>query len=469
MQLSNFFELFRFYYRLVVLLFVTIVGGAVGFSLFFLFVSPIYTATSTVSLLPTQAELAYSQNAVRSSSINPANLLTQTHIEYLTSREVARLAVDRLSAEAQQAGDQTDQAPQEEAASGLKDQLASRFRGFRREFRRIYNILNSGRHVPLDPYTDAVLGLQDAIVIEMVEGTYILQIEVKWATPEGATAAANVLAEVYLERAKSDAAAASKELERELLEEMARGEGNFGSLEQQINNLRLARAANLNFLRVIDPATVPLYPSFPKVVINTVFAIVGWLFVTAFALIAIDTYSRTLKTKSEAKRVFDGRFLGVIRLKKQRSWQRKHASDVIRLMSNGRLSSGAVMSVGSDEESAGLHKFIGEALVSRFSYGSPPFKPTRKTEEGTAGEDAVSVPDVLQLTPEQAQYPDRKFRDYGGVAGSFRASDINKNSDWVVVGMRAGKITEPDLQSLIEELKSQGVRHVFGVFVKGKP
>lgn len=492
MQLSHYWELIRYYYRLIILLFITIVGGVVGFSLLFLYVSPIYTGTAVVSLLPTQTELAFSQNSVRSTSINPANLLSQTHIEYLTSREVSRLAVDRLSAEAQAAAADgpAPSEPASDAAPGLKDRIATGFRNFRREFRRIYNTINSGKHVPIDPYTDAVLSLQDSIEIEMIEGTFIMEIAVRWPTPEGAAAAANVLAEVYLDRARQDATEASLELEKELRAELARGETNFSSIEQQINGLRLARAANMNFLRVIDTASVPIYPSFPKVVINTVFAIVGWIFVVAFAMIAIDTFSQTLKTKADAMRVFDGRFLGTLKLRRPRSWKRSNAAATLRLLSDGREASGGTMSLGNASESEIMQRFIKQALVYA-PQGALKSAANRATDVTPVQEVPVAAP-LLLTTPAETERnvvgsgrritlsvdnslddtntppPARALglRNYGGVDDTFSFLNI-EYTDWMVLGIRRGEIAEIELTKLIEELHHRGVRHVFGLYLRG--
>lgn len=176
MVITQLFELLRYHARLAVLLLAVIVGG-IAFSTFFLFVSPLYTSTAIVSLLPTQMELAYSQTAVRSSSVNPANFLTATHMRYLQSREVAKMTVDRLSAQASSA-QKTQETP-----AGLKAALSTYFSDFRRWFRQTCNTLNSGKQAEIDPYTDAVIDLQQSIEVEMMEGKYILEISVTWSNP----------------------------------------------------------------------------------------------------------------------------------------------------------------------------------------------------------------------------------------------------------------------------------------------
>ncbi|MEX0301818.1 MAG: hypothetical protein AB3N24_05295, partial [Leisingera sp.] len=140
---AHYRQLLNYYRGLIAFTFLILVGGTAALSTFFLFVAPLYTSSAKVSLLPTQTELAYSQTFVRSTTFNPANLLTQTHVEYLLSREIAAKTVDRLRRELPSGGQPAGTA-EPDAALSLKDQIAQRFHSFRRNFRRIYNTLNSG-------------------------------------------------------------------------------------------------------------------------------------------------------------------------------------------------------------------------------------------------------------------------------------------------------------------------------------
>ncbi len=471
MFVSHFFELLRYHARLVTILFVMIVGGVVAFSTFFLFVSPIYTGTAIVSLLPTQTELAYSQNTVRASSINPANLLTATHIEYLKSREVARMTVDRISAQAPSVQ------AREETAIGLVDRLSARFSEFRRHFRRLYNTLNSGQHVEIDPYTDAVIDLQDSIEVEMIEGTYILEISVSWPDPRVAAMTANLLAEVYVERARRDAAKASETIEAALREEMVQGQSTFATLERQINTLRLTRAGNHAFLRVIEAATVPVYPSFPKVVINTVFGIVGWMFVTAFVLIAIDTFQSTIKTPSDLKRVLSARYLGRLNLRRPGRWPFGEARRILCGQSNGQAGCGGVLAFGSGHASRGLFEFV-DSLLPRTapavplptagSCGAPNGSRLSAPDRGHGdrrgdGAPLLFGPDVSGATGTAEQ---ARLMNFGSIDAGFSFARL-KNREWLVIGLYPGKVEESELRNMLDEACRHGVRNVFGVLLKG--
>ncbi|WP_264212629.1 hypothetical protein [Leisingera thetidis] len=483
---AHYRQLLRYYRGLIAFIFLVLVGGTAAISTFFLFVSPVYTASAKVSLLPTQTELSFSQNFVRSTTINPANLLTQTHIEYLLSREIAAKTVDRIAAElpagqppSAEAG--TGPGAEAEDPAGLKRQIIQRFTSFRRNARRIYNTINSGKHVPLDPRTDAVLTLQDSIEVEMIEGTYILKIKVLWDKPSLAAAAANFVAEEYVAHARAQADTASRQMEAALRQEIAKGDGNFTELEDQINSLRLARANNFAALRVIDPAVEPVYPSFPRVIVYTVFALVGWIMASAFVVISADTFSSTVKTDADLQRLFGPRALGTMLLRRPKRAKLAELAKTMNLQCNAMPCQGAVTAVGSDEESRRLTAVIEVAL--RRLKGWQKLKVRRLQDtvtvaEGQSGESALqAVPGggsrpVIQLGRPLAgrggAAPSNgvKVTDLGGADESFSMSKA-AGFNWVVIGIRPGAVSEEALQGTAARLQAQGVENIFGVFLKG--
>lgn len=428
----HYFQLLRYYRGLVALVFVTLVAGVAGLSTFFLFISPLYTGTAKVSLLPTQSELTFSQTFVRSTSINPANLMSQTHIEYLLSREVARLTVDRL----------IERFPVAESIeqTGLKAEVARYFRDARNAIRRTYNMLNSGKHIPIDTYTDTVLTLQDAIEAEMVEGTYILEIAVTWDSPEVAAAAANLLADVYIERIRSQATEAAERMEATLRRELAADSSNLAAIETQINALRLARAADLELLRVIDPAVPPIYASFPKVVINTLFAIAGALLLCAFVIVAADTFSGSIKTQADLERLFGAQALGMARARRGRlrgRWRRELPD--IRRRLNAQLSAGvsqgAVMALGSDDDSRATAELVNAAIMTG------------------------------RVRPRPTCSGGKPLESLGGAAEGFALNGRSAPA-WLVIGLRAGTVSTTELESIREAWQAQGVGQVFGVLLR---
>ncbi|MEX0303829.1 MAG: hypothetical protein AB3N24_15530 [Leisingera sp.] len=478
---AHYRQLLNYYRGLIAFTFLILVGGTAALSTFFLFVAPLYTSSAKVSLLPTQTELAYSQTFVRSTTFNPANLLTQTHVEYLLSREIAAKTVDRLRRELPSGGQPAGTA-EPDAALSLKDQIAQRFHSFRRNFRRIYNTLNSGEHIPRDPYTDAVLSLQDSIGVEMVEGTYIMEIQVTRDRADIAALAANLLAEEYVAHLRAQADAASRRLEATLRQEIAKGDGNFTELEDQINALRLARANNFGMLRIIDPAVEPVYPSFPKVIVNTVLATAGWIMVAAFLVISADTFSNTLKTESDLQRLFGPRALGTLRLRRPKRAKLAELAKAMNLQCNAMPCQGAVTAIGSDEECRRLTAVIEVALRRLKGWQKLKVRRLHETEavaQGQAGGAALqAVPGGKGARPVvhlgrplagragAAPTNGVKVTDLGGANESFSMSKA-RGFNWVVIGIRAGSVSEEALEGTAARLHEQGVENIFGVFLKG--
>ncbi|MEZ5798374.1 MAG: hypothetical protein R3D63_13345 [Paracoccaceae bacterium] len=485
-MLQHYLELLAYYRRMVRRIFIGVVGGVALFSAFFLFISPLYTATAKVSLLPTDSELAFTQNFVRGASVNPANLMSQTHIENLLSLEVARETVDRMIAELG--------SPQSSGATGIRARVASGFRALRNMIRRTYNILNSGKHVPLDEYTDTVLTLQDSIAAEMIEGTYILEISVTWDSPVVATAAANDLAQVYVERARKQAEEAALQLEQDLMAELGRSQGSTVDIERQIEALRLARATGFNVLRVVDPAVVPIYPSFPKVVINTLLALAAAIALSIFALVTADTFSGTVKTRADLMRIMGGNSLPSLGLRRQpSSAQRAEIGRLIRLRNDLSLERGAVLSMGSDADADHVAKVVNDILGPAQVMGlvmephgrSPAPAMAERTARGSTlvlamadriggpvlGKEAV-VPHGATVSRPRRRISATQIRvgssavSLGGGNESFSMAGQPAPA-WLILALRPGVIAEADLQATVRDWTARGVANVYGVMLTG--
>ena len=158
---------------------------------------PVYEASVKISVQPSDAELNFSRDFVRSSSFDSVNVLTQSQMEYLLSRDTLRLVSDRLAA----AGF-APEAPVE--PTGLRAVVTRVKQAIRR--------LNTGRAVVADPDAALLADLQDAVTLNMIESSFIMQIVVTWPDPDQAALIANTLADVYRERRTTEAASAGAEL-----------------------------------------------------------------------------------------------------------------------------------------------------------------------------------------------------------------------------------------------------------------
>lgn len=188
MVVEHYLQLLRYYRWLIVAIVASVGGLAAVLSAGLLVGSPLYTAAASVAVTPTEAEYSFG----RESGAGPrgtARALTSTYFEYLRSRPVVEAAFDNLGAKS--LGD-------DRATGGgwpvqlIKDAVSS--------FRKLYRTLDSGHYVSLSPREAALAKLTDAINLVTVADSYILRVEVSLSDPKAAAAAANALAEAYVQR-----------------------------------------------------------------------------------------------------------------------------------------------------------------------------------------------------------------------------------------------------------------------------
>jgi uncharacterized protein involved in exopolysaccharide biosynthesis len=231
-MVRHYLQLLLYYRWLVAGLVLGIPSLVAVFSVLFLKVMPIYTASAKVSMLPTESELAFTHAFLQSSQFAPANMMTQTHMEYLVSRPVAAATLDRLIAE-------SGTPSAEPKSTGWVASIGQKFREFKWALQRWYNILNYGVDIPLEPYEDLIESLIDNIKVEAIEGTYILEIAVSWDDPGVAAKAANLLALEYVERVRKQTGEASDKLQDYLEDEIKEQEGLLAGLQAHRTELSM--------------------------------------------------------------------------------------------------------------------------------------------------------------------------------------------------------------------------------------
>ncbi|MEM8914973.1 MAG: polysaccharide deacetylase family protein [Pseudomonadota bacterium] len=434
MALANLLELLVYYRRYVIAIILAIPLLAFVFGTIQLHTSPVYVSTSKVNILPSDSELVFSNRAVRSSPLVPENVLSQTHIEYLTSTPIAQSTVDRLLAQ------------QGLSPDNLGEGLAkapSPVAIVKRTLRRTYNLLNSGRTAIVDAYSGAVSDIQESIQVQAIEGTYILEISVGWDDPETATTIANTLSEVYLEELQRQATAASGELEAVLRAEISRGlksPTELQVLQEQIVNLRLAQSTARGSLRVIEPAVASDIPASPRVVQAT--ALAGFAAVTLclFAVVLLDAVSGVLRTDSQMRTIFGNRALGPVTGHQFLERLRLHDADWeitkrLRLWAEEGSDKISVIAFGSDTDSRIAEETLSMAVVNSAS----------NLTDSTAAKFQTS--------------------SLGGTLESATSDVMAKADGTLVVAIRPGSARIEEVRTFVEDLEKKVGRKTFGLLL----
>jgi polysaccharide biosynthesis transport protein len=162
---------------------------AYALSQFLLEANPIYDASVAITMQPSDEELLFNRTFMGVSQFNPATIIAQSHVERLLSRPVAERALDILLAEYGGAG---------------MSQEPTAFAKLKAAFWRTWNTLNYGYHIPPTPRQQMINDIQESLDIEIVEGSYILNVTVSYDNPKIAAAVANVIAVAYADEARAD-------------------------------------------------------------------------------------------------------------------------------------------------------------------------------------------------------------------------------------------------------------------------
>jgi succinoglycan biosynthesis transport protein ExoP len=597
MMIKHYLELLSHYRRLVIIIVVALTSAAAVLSAIILFTAPLYTATASVVMLPTEAELTFTRGWLGFSQYNPANVLTQTQMEYLLSRPVAEKTLHKV----------IEDIAAKPKPTGFKALVGSAVSKSRRLLRQTYMILNSGKFVPLDPQEEALQELMEGIKIEMIEGSYVLQIKVTLLHPAAAAAAANALAGAYdemiaeqsiqaasrlgtffdkeiaareaeldtlamreyalrkeldvlsledqrqyllnaLENERQALAAAQVELaefdarmaalrseqgdvqQRRILakldeemtmegvtrteiaqrvalrqkniaslkreqEQLAQKEEplneiemrknavetDLSSLRERMLNVQMSTSSQLAQVRMINPATVPLYPSFPKVVLNTGIGFVAAVLLSFFALVLLDTTSGTVKTFTDLRRLVGARAVarlspGMIAHVERGGTGRaaRELSDLAREIAghlagrNGDRPTRIEVTGFDDKDVADAASTVaaalaglGERVICRLPASVPLPMPVKdggrggdvrfvngaREDQETGGEQAISI----ECLP--------------GASPWARMASPSRGEAAVLCAVASGAVPEEDLQALDESARKAGLSDVLYVLV----
>lgn len=303
MILQHYFELLRYYRRMVLTITLSVGLAVVAFSIFFLLKMPAYTATASVTILPTQDELSFSRRFVREGSGvgDPSDVMMQTHIEHLLSRPNVEKTLHWLTEQMEQSDEEE---PRLHPVEWLMDQLQAGYR-----------FINYGTTAQASEYDIAIRNLRRSIDVRVVEGSYIMQISAAASTPETAANIANTIAHAYAAQSRETANQAAAETANYLRQEISRRQNQLDpevarELRNRLIEFELSRNTLPDQVRVIDPAIPPDHPSFPRMVPATITGFVFGGLLSLLLVIVLDTFGKTARTSTDMNRIVGKRYLG---------------------------------------------------------------------------------------------------------------------------------------------------------------
>ncbi|MBW7850271.1 MAG: hypothetical protein H3C38_07245 [Rhodospirillales bacterium] len=308
MLLGHYFELFRQERGLVVAIAAGVFAVSVVIAVARLFLMPGYTATAIVTVLPTPAELSYSRRFVSDGDggSDPSAVMMQTHIEHLLSRPVAELTYERL----------LETAPPEEGPKAPRPPLVELAKSILTGVRAGYQFVNTGTLAQPSPRDKAILGIQKAISVDWVHGSYILRISADADSAAQAARIANSVAQAYVTRSRQLADQAATAVRGYLQEEIAKRQmgldpDGVSELRRRLVDIELSRTAGLGQVRIIEPAKEPLRPAF-RAVPAVVGGAVGGVLIAVLVIVLKDTFGATARTGTDMMRIVGRRFLGSV-------------------------------------------------------------------------------------------------------------------------------------------------------------
>jgi len=357
MIVKHYLELVECHSRFLILMVIFSAAAFGGAGIYKLHTSPEYTASANVTMLPTEAELAFSRNSA--SSRVAAQTLSETYMEYVRSRPVIENAlrkIDAMSAAwAQDAPDSSASFGSDESPpvlGGLRldwlQPILARAGEIVSRYKRRLTEFDKGSYVELPEAERRIERIRDAISVDNVASTHILRIRVTLDDPKSAALVANTLADAYVERMSEQSNSEANELEGYLREQieakddviaglraersrlaerfgvvndqsgviddrLAVEEAQLAELHSRLLTVNLSRASSSAQVRVVEPAIEPAYPSSPSVIGLTQTGILVGFLLAAASIVIRDALSDTVKTSSDLYRLVGSRGIGLFR------------------------------------------------------------------------------------------------------------------------------------------------------------
>ena len=190
------YRMMRYHLRALVKTAAWLLALTLVFSVLWLRLMPFYEGLTTVTMLPTEQQLQYTEPRDDLEATSPAMILSQTHTEFLLSRTVAERVVRTIAAEQRKWMAEKALKLEGSAAAALYQNC---FGPIKNKLSEVYHKLNYGYWVPPDPVEDLIIRLQQRTTVEQMPGSFVLQISVLWDNPRISARAANLLADIYVD------------------------------------------------------------------------------------------------------------------------------------------------------------------------------------------------------------------------------------------------------------------------------
>ncbi len=184
------------------------------------------------------------------------------------------------------------------------------------------------------------------------------------------------LKNLELRRRSVDQITATLDALRSKEEPIASVDRQLGIVKQELAELRgrvlstdLSRSSAMTQVRVIDPAVVPVYPSSPHVVQDTVLGLVVGFLVSLMLIVLVDTVSDRLRTTTDLARIAGRRALGALpralarRLGRKASWDHVKVRDRLKTLGTG-LERGLAVVGAFDAPSIQVTGFAAEGTIA---------------------------------------------------------------------------------------------------------
>lgn len=278
--------------------------------------------------------------------------------------------------------------------------------------------------------------------------------------------------------------AALNERENPLLDvqrEIDRVQGEIDDLRNKQIVQNLVKNGGLSQARIVNPAIVPDYASFPEIVINTAVAIVASIFLVLIGVVAADTLSNSVKTTVDLRRLAGSLGIGGlpkdlfrtlrrnptagVKTRLQESLRRAGAELETRMASHGLLESPHVLVTGlGSSEFIGLASLgLAGAIAARGAdvRWRPPRDFSIDNPELLAalgiGEPDDTRTESQRTGKESLDRPTISIECMGPIAAGFGWRKITENEAAVVYAFAGGALAEDELLELRETAVRNGV------------